>query len=822
LQANSLALDEGTFFMNHSLAHGLAFALVLGISLGGVSATGQESGQAQSQRDRDIPVFQLPGDLALPARSVGNEDPEFSSQFQIAKGSREGRLSFTVKLPPEWHVYSLTQKPGGPLKSKIKVTPPEGVEVTGPFQPNRDPEVHQYPDIYGDLPVEEHAGEVTWTAPIRLAEGVNPDGIKIAGAYDGLQCRSGDAGQCKRIPTTPFSAEFAGYYEPPAKGGEYRAASSAIAIRGRLEPQVVTPGGSAKLVLEAIPDENYHVYAHREKPDADAVAKPTLIVLPKTSGLTASSAEASKEPIVKPAADGLPEQQYHEGAVTWTIDLSVPTDASVGEYPISGLIGYQVCTETSCQRPLAASFEGTVTVGANEQAGQIPLAFASAKYTDAQKLAKSQPAPAASIKKQAAAAPLSVATLVTMLGAGVLGGLILNLMPCVLPVIGLKVLSFAQQGGESRGRVLALNLSFSIGLLSVFVALASLAAFAQLGWGEQFTSLGFKVFMTGLVFAMALSFLGIWEIPIPGFSGGKKASELQEREGLDGAFFKGVFTTILATPCSGPFLGPVFGFTLAQPPWVTYALFMSVGLGMASPYLILGFAPGLVRFLPRPGMWMETFKEVMGFILLGTVVFLFSTINRDYYIPTLTLMVGIWFACWWIGRTSYAAATGKRIGAWIGGAATATAIGLFAFTVLGPSKEMLPWQPWSPSALAQAQAQGRTVMVDFTADWCPTCKWNLKTAINTDKVKEIVEKHDIAPLLADWTDHNDEIKQALLELDSNSIPVMAIYPADRPHEPIILRDLLNESKVLEALEQAGPSKSAEKETVAARDTNGVQ
>jgi thiol:disulfide interchange protein len=211
----------------------------------------------------------------------------------------------------------------------------------------------------------------------------------------------------------------------------------------------------------------------------------------------------------------------------------------------------------------------------------------------------------------------------------------------------------------------------------------------------------------------------------------------------------------------------------------------------------------------------------MGFVLLGTVVFLFSTINRDYYIPTLTLLVGIWFACWWIGRTSYAATTGKRVGAWIGGAATAAAIGLFAFTVLAPSKEVLPWKPWSPAALAQAQSEGRTVMVDFTADWCPTCKWNLKTAINTNRVREMVENQGVAPLLADWTDHNDEIKQALLELNSNSIPVMAIYPADRPHEPIILRDLLSEADVVEALRQAGPSRT-DKEAVTAMKVNGIK
>jgi thiol:disulfide interchange protein len=795
----------------------IAAAILLGL----LNVHAQSKLFAQPADNPSLPAFQLPGDLALPGAGEQDDEPKFVSQFQLKQGSREGRLTFTLKLPPEWHVYSLTQKPGGPLKSKIKVESVAGVEITGEFLPNRDPKIHHYRDIYGDLPVEEHDGEVVWMAPIRLDDNVKPEELTIVGRYDGLRCRGGALGQC--IPVSHrFTAKFAGYFEAAATG-EFRAPNSAVKIRGVIEPQSVPPGGLARLTLEAIPDEGFHIYAVAARPSDNLLAnKPTLIVVSKSSGLTHAAPVASKEPVVAPATDAqLPEQRYHEGAVRWTVELRVPEDIAPGPRNIAGQIGYQVCTDTSCQPPVAAAFEGTLEVGPAGPTGEAPLAFVSSKYAEVAKLATSAPqAPGATGQNSELAsvktyAPLSMGALWIKIGSALLGGLILNLMPCVLPVIGLKVLSFAQQGGESRGRVLGLNLSFSLGLLSVFLVLATLAAFAQLGWGEQFTNLWFKVGITGLVFAMALSFLGVWEMPIPGFTGGRNAQDLQEREGLDGAFFKGAFTTLLATPCSGPFLGTVFGFTLTQPPWVTYVIFLSVGVGMASPYLLLGAFPSLMRFLPRPGAWMETFKEVMGFVLLGTVVFLFSTINKDYFIPTLTLLVGIWFACWWIGRTAYTQTPAQRATAWLGSIATATAIGVLAFTFLAPGKEALPWQPWSPSALAQAQAEGKTVMVDFTADWCLTCKTNLKFAINTKDVRNVVDQHGIQPLLADWTDESEEIKKALEQLGSKSIPLLAIYPADRPNDPIVLRDLLSESDVIEALKQAGPSKSAQTRTAKA-------
>ena len=188
-----------------------------------------------------------------------------------------------------------------------------------------------------------------------------------------------------------------------------------------------------------------------------------------------------------------------------------------------------------------------------------------------------------------------------VMAMGFLGGLILNLMPCVLPVIGLKILSFLEQSGHSRRHALVLNVWYSLGLLAVFLVLATLAVTLGLGWGQLFSYNGFNITLVAVVFAMGLSFLGVWEIPIPGFVGRGKAVELAEKEGFAGAFVKGAITTILATPCTAPFLAPALTWAASQPPPETYAVFTAVGLGMASPYLVIGAFPGLLSFLPKPG-----------------------------------------------------------------------------------------------------------------------------------------------------------------------------------------------------------------------------
>jgi suppressor for copper-sensitivity B len=760
----------------------------------------------------------IPGLGGGPGFGGSAEPATLSASFKVMEGSRRGLLSVHCLIEPDWHVFSITQPKGGPMPSAVKVTESEQFKLLGPFQADRPPHVKP-PDVF-PVNSEEHEEQVIWTAPIELAEGVKAEDATIEVKFSGQVCTSGEQGAC--IPLSKkLVAKFAGYDAAPENAGEYRPDpkfEAEVVIAGRIEPEAVAPGGKAKLIITATPTPGWHVYAYSPV-DPEQANKPTLIVL---SGLPAgwsrSPVVASSEPKREPAHDGLPETFTHEEAVTWMIDLTAPSESPEGEHVLTGYVGFQTCkNKGGCLPPQAVQFRVGIPVASAAKAGEIPLEFIKPKkaaarggndgpqvktvnevrsYSDVAKLAKAHPAPTGKVDWK---------SLVPIIGFGLLGGMILNLMPCVLPVIGLKVLSFVQQGGQSRGRVFMLNVWFAAGLILVFLVLATAAAFANLSWGQQFTYTWFKVAMVVIVFAFALSFLGVWEVPIPGFAQTNSSSKLQQQEGLGGAFFKGIFTTLLATPCSGPFLGPVFAYTLAQPPIVTYIIFGSVGLGMAAPYLVIGAFPGLVRWLPKPGEWMETVKQLMGFVLLGTVVYLFSTINAAWFIPTLALVMGVWLACWIIGKVPVYEDVRKQAQAWGFGVAAAALVGWLSFTYLGPVKHLYEWQPYAPAEIAKLQTEGKTVMVDFTADWCLTCQVNFRTAINTRKVKDVVEKNGVVPMLADWSDHNDTIKTKLQELNSNSIPLMVIYPAGKPGEVIVLRDALLERHVLEALEQAGPS-----------------
>lgn len=423
---------------------------------------------------------------------------------------------------------------------------------------------------------------------------------------------------------------------------------------------------------------------------------------------------------------------------------------------------------------------------------------------------------------------------------GFLGGIILNLMPCVLPVIGLKVLAFVQQSGEDRRRALLLNLWYSAGLLSVFLLLAALAVTLNLGWGGLFTFAAFNIFLAAIVFAMGLSFLGVWEIPIPGFVGSGKAVELASREGLSGAFAKGVVTTILATPCTGPFMGTALAWAVNQPPSHTFAVFTSVGLGMASPYLLIGAFPSLVRFLPKPGAWMETFKQIMGFVLLGTVVYIFTFLQSSYVVPTVGLLFAIWGACWWIGRQMARAATAPartwlEAAAWLAVAwlvlfpgLDARVAGPLAFRGLhrvmdGRHRELIERE--SALALEKLRAEGyalvktdspgaapagpNTVLVDFTADWCLTCKTFEAQVLNTPEVRRLVVENAVVALKADWTHQPPEVTRLMDLLGARQVPVVAIFPADDPNRPTaVFRGAYTQQQVLDALRRAGPSKRA--------------
>ena len=802
------------------------------------------------------------GELGNPPDSESKEPASFSAVY-TAESDTGGTLTVTAKLGSAWHLYSVTQAAGGPTRTKIEVTGPAGVELAGKFTPSSPPEVTTS-DAWPGLKVEEHYGEISWRSPVRWPAGFNGD---IELRVSALACmtdgscvpqnakltakRSAGAGA-----ETVAQAALADQSAKPATKllEEIDAAEGEIAFRnprsvvewsGRILPATAKPGSRATLQISAKPDETFHVYAAA----VDDTESRTNFVLTDKAGMKLGMPQPPSPPIVKELLAGLPAVHYHEGSVTWSIPIEIPADTELGSKTIRGLIAYQACTDTSCLQPKAIRFTARLDVAAaagdaavaqavrfvTAPLGATKDAAAETKWVDELAAVAGPDAGGAGTRAQGAVAtaeptvrsanaagvPLSLA-LILLMAVG--GGLILNLMPCVLPVVGLKIMSFASQAGQDRRKVLALNLAYTLGILFVFWALAALAILStyswgqqwlgvegQVSWGQQFQFFGFRFPVTLFVFALALSFLGVWEIPLPGFVGGKSTQGLQKKEGFTGAFFKGIFTTVLATPCSGPLLGAVFAYTLGKSALVIIAIFSAIGFGMALPYLLIAIFPRLIAFLPKPGDWMDILKQLLGFLLLATVVFLFSFFPDEERVPVFMSLIGVWFGCWLIGLVPNWQEFSKRLMAWGSGLTAAAAICYLAFSLgssAKPGSEVVSWEPYNEARLRELRDEGRTVLIDFTAKWCLTCQVNYKVALNTQPTGELVAELGAVAMLADWTNHNEEIRAKLQELDSNSIPVLAIYPGNDPETPIVLRDLVSQGQVLEALRQAGPSVAA--------------
>jgi suppressor for copper-sensitivity B len=734
---------------------GRAALILIGLSLTGMLASASPAQELNPPPG--LNVLDRFGSFGIGGTGGNGSELTLSAQYTLEEGKREGRLTVRAEITEGWHVYSLSQRPGGPTKSQLTVSPAEAIELTGPFSPDKPPKVKEY-DVWPGLLIEEHGGELEWTAPFRLGPGVGADAelkeLDISVKFSGQVCA--EDGVC--IPLKrELEIAFGGYYKQAASS-EYRPKATHLTLTGFAEPAIARPGQTIRLRLKAVPDAGgWHVYAY-EPTDPKKLTKPTLIVVEPPPGWSTSAVSASAEPHEEETGiSQQPIQRYHEEPIVWTVDVAIPRQATAGQFSLQGAIAFQTCTKATCDLPSGAKFSAQVQVAAASSKESAPLAFAVGNYADIAKIAEQQASPENSLA--GGGTPGSVldldaletttdtkdrATPLVLLIAFA-AGFVLNFMPCVLPVIGLKVMSFVQQSGDSRGRIFLLNLWYCAGLMSVFMVLATLVVFMGLGWGEQFSSATFNVVLAAVVFAFALSFLGVWDVPIPGFVGTGKVNDLSTKEGASGAFFKGVLSTVLATPCSGPMLGPALTWAVSQSPAITYAGFACVGLGMASPFLAIGIFPKLVSFLPKPGAWMETFKHIMGFVLLGTVVFLLTFMSSPLVVPMVTFMMGLWAALWWVGRISISASLQTKLRGWLGAAAFATAIGLFAFTSLAaimrsrfdsavdrtiserggeeappsvaPGGTELPWQPYSSSALQRLTAEGNTVFVDFTADW---------------------------------------------------------------------------------------------------------
>lgn len=397
------------------------------------------------------------------------------------------------------------------------------------------------------------------------------------------------------------------------------------------------------------------------------------------------------------------------------------------------------------------------------------------------------------------------------------GGIILNLMPCVLPVLSLKVLDFVKQANSEHAKAWHHGLVFTLGVLVSFWILAGVlialrAGGQALGWGFHLQSPGFLLALIALLFVFGLSMFGVFEI---GMSLTGVGSEASGRAGFSGSFFSGVLATIVATPCTAPFMASALGYALAQPAIISLLIFTTLGLGMALPYLLLASFPPLLKFVPRPGTWMETFKQFLGFLLMATVVWLLwvlgNQVGNHALSAVLMVLVVLGLASWTYGRwgaphrSKRARVVGRAV------AALLVLVGLYAgfqsihllrvSPTRGGAKQVadgkIAWETFDKAQIATYRQAGRPVFVDFTADWCLTCKVNENIAFK-DKVAAAIEAQDIVPMKADWTLRDDYITEALAEHGRSGVPLYVLYPADPDREPIILPQVLTQDIVLAA------------------------
>jgi thiol:disulfide interchange protein DsbD len=388
------------------------------------------------------------------------------------------------------------------------------------------------------------------------------------------------------------------------------------------------------------------------------------------------------------------------------------------------------------------------------------------------------------------------------------GGLLLNLMPCVFPVLFLKGLALVNSGNEERPKLRMHGFVYAAGIVvSFWVLVGSLlglrAAGATLGWGFQFQSPVFLALMAGLLFFMGLSLAGQFEIGLTLTSAG---GALAAKQGYTGSFFTGVLAVVVATPCTAPFMGAAIGYALAQSAAVTFAVFTALALGLAAPYVALTLQPAWTRVLPKPGAWMEVLRQAISVPIFITVIWLAWVLVQAYGASVLAALLASFLllaiAGWFLGRWP-----AQRWAALVAAAILLAAVLVSVFApgklavapeTLGAQEATELWQPWSQEAVTRSLGAGQPVFVDFTASWCLSCQVNERVALSRPEVVQAFQARNVVLLKADWTRHDEAITQALTALDRSGVPAYALYTPGQS-DPQMLPEVLTPGIVIDAL-----------------------
>jgi thiol:disulfide interchange protein len=564
------------------------------------------------------------------------------------------------------------------------------------------------------------------------------------------------------------------------------------------EQSSIAPGKPFRVAVKLEVAPTFHTYGPKPFPDTE----PTKLdwKLPSGWKVNALPWPATKE------VTGIGDEKLpaYEGTVYLPALLTPPATLAPGtEIPITVHVTAKACDDSTCDDVRGLDPSRTLKSAAQ------PVADASVA-----EIFKSVPPASAAVAEAAPPTPQAPQeNLALYLLFAFIGGLILNIMPCVFPVLAIKVTSVVGQAHDDKGKVLMHGLAYTLGVLVCFWALdgiliAANAGGAKRGWGFQFQEPWFVFGVILVMLVFGLNMAGVFEV---GTSAVGVGGNLTSKSGLKGSFFSGLFATVVATPCTAPFLANALTFALSLPPLGSLGIFSCIGLGLAAPYLVLGIFPSLLKKLPRPGAWMESFKQSMSFPMLGAAAYftwvLLALVSPENGRNILLSLVIIGMACWIYGRWStISKPTPVRIRALV----ISLAFFLFGLWLANPKLEAakteasessepngLTWKAWSPETVAQLRVENKPVYIDFTAAWCLTCQVNHRVYSNADLIEDF-RKHDVTLMKADWTKPDERIEKALADLNESAVPVNILYVPGRD-KPVVLPKTLTVSNVQAAL-----------------------
>ena len=542
------------------------------------------------------------------------------------------------------------------------------------------------------------------------------------------------------------------------------------------EPSAVAPGEAFRAAVRLEHEVNWHTYG--KVIPADVVGKPTTLWWELPEGWTVEELPWPSTHEV-PSTDGKTSQGY-DGTVH--LPVRITPSGKVGETAdLMVTVDALACDPKSC---LPVRIES-----------KLSLPVAAASVLDPAQTAVFAALPGMDAKPNVAESetPKVERSFAGYLLVAFLGGLILNIMPCVFPVLGIKIMGVVRQAGEDKRQVVLHGLAYTAGILLCFMVLGGVVVSLGKTWGFQLQSPGFIYALAAFFLIFGLNMAGVFEI---GASAVGVGADLQAKHGLSGSFFTGLLAVVVATPCSAPFLGTALAFAVALEVGPALLMFGMIGLGLAAPFLVLSFLPGLVAALPRPGAWMESFKQGMSFLLFGTSLYMLWVLTG--MVEGLPLLFGFFglvmvaAAGWIYGRWC---PLHRKSGVRLTGGLVAIVF-LVAGLVTGWPRPEQRWEEWSPERVSELRQQGVPVYIDYTAKWCFTCQVN-KRVYKSKAIRQAIADKKIVLLRADWTNEDPLITDALAALGKAAVPVNVLYVPGKD-EPVVLDELLTEGNVLEA------------------------